>query len=172
MKDDYLINLKFLPLEALKLERTSFSCSVEPLDTYFHKYVSQDVKKGLAKCFVLINEQQAKIIGYYTLSALSIPITDIPQEQIKKGIPYPNIPAVLIGRLAIDTHFQHQGYGKFIIADTIYRIQNNNIAAAVLVVDAKNDTAVSFYQRLGFIEFKTLNQPHKKFFYPLTKIMK
>uniref|UniRef100_Q0I507 N-acetyltransferase domain-containing protein n=1 Tax=Histophilus somni (strain 129Pt) TaxID=205914 RepID=Q0I507_HISS1 len=92
-------------------------CSVEPLENYFHRHVSQDVKKGLAKCFVLINEQQSRIVGYYTLSALSIPITDIPQERISKGIPYPNISAVLVGRLAIDTNFQNQGYGKFLIAD-------------------------------------------------------
>ena len=120
MINENLAYLSVLPLEDLKIERSSFSCSVEPLENYFHRYVSQDVKKGLAKCFVLINEKQSRIVGYYTLSALSISITNIPQERISKGIPYPNIPAVLIGRLAIDTNFQNQGYGKFLIADAIH----------------------------------------------------
>ncbi|HHL1260619.1 TPA: GNAT family N-acetyltransferase, partial [Haemophilus influenzae] len=170
MINENLAYLSVLPLEDLKIERSSFSCSVEPLEKYFHKYVSQDVKKGLAKCFVLINEQQSRIVGYYTLSALSIPITDIPQERISKGVPYPNIPAVLIGRLAIDTNFQKQGYGKFLIADAVHKIKNATVAATILVVEAKNDDASSFYERLGFIEFKEFGGTHRKLFYPLTKL--
>ena len=172
MINENLAYLSVLPLEDLKIERSSFSCSVEPLENYFHRYVSQDVKKGLAKCFVLINEKQSRIVGYYTLSALSIPITDIPQERITKGIPYPHIPAVLIGRLAIDTNFQNQGYGKFLIADAIHKIKNTAVAAAILVVEAKNDNAFSFYERLGFVEFKELEKTRRKLFYPLIKIIK
>lgn len=172
MVSENLPYLGILPLENLKIERNTFSCPVKILEDYFHRYVSQDVKKGLTKCFVLINSQQSRIIGYYTLSALSIPISDIPQERINKGVPYPNIPAVLIGRLAVDMDFQHQGYGKFLIADAIHKIKNTPIGAAVLVVEAKNDSIVSFYERLGFIEFKELKGTYRKLFYPLTKLIK
>lgn len=174
MITDHLESLDILPLDSLNIERISFSCSSQPLEAYFHKYVSQDVKKGLTKCFVLINNKQSKIIGYYTLSALSVFVGDIPSAQ--KHIRYPNIPAVLIGRLAIDTNFQHKGYGKFLVADAIHRIKNNpTIGAAILVVDAINDEAVSFYKKLGFIEFDELNkarESNKKLFYPLTKFLK
>ncbi|WP_245872528.1 GNAT family N-acetyltransferase [Avibacterium endocarditidis] len=142
------------------------------MEKYFRQYASQDVKKGLAKCFVLIDHKQAEIIGYYTLSALSVSVSDIPQERVNKGIPYPNIPSVLIGRLAIDDRFQKQGYGKFLVVDAIYKIKNTNIGAAILVVEEKDDNAVSFYERLGFIEFKELEAKHRKLFYPLTKIIK
>lgn len=171
MINERLSDLEVLPLEELKIDRNSFSCSVEALETYFHKYASQDVKKGLAKCFVLIEHKQSKIIGYYTLSALSVPITDISQERIK-GISYSNIPAVLIGRLAVDTYFQHQGYGKFLVVDAIHKIKNTTVGAALLVVEAKNDEAISFYERLGFIAFKELEGAYKKLFYPLTKFIK
>lgn len=172
MLKDRLPYLIVLPLENLSIPRSSFSCAVKELETYFHKYVSQDVKKGLTKCFVLIDNQESKIIGYYTLSALSVPISNIPQERINKGIPYPNIPAVLIGRLAVDSHFQHQGYGKFLIADAIHKIKHTAVAAALLVVEAKNENAVAFYERLGFIAFKELDAKHQKLFYPLTKLIK
>lgn len=175
MINDHLKYLDILPLENLNIERSSFSCSNESLEAYFHKYVSQDVKKELTKCFVLINNKQSKIIGYYTLSALSVSIRDMPQERIK-GIPYPNIPAVLIGMLAVDTDFQNQGYGKFLVTDAIYKVKNNpTIGAALLVVEAINDEAVSFYKKLGFIEFKELNEAketNKRLFYPLTKSIK
>ncbi|MGX2975510.1 GNAT family N-acetyltransferase [Ursidibacter arcticus] len=172
MIKDSLPYLSVLPLEDLSIKRNSFSCTVKELEDYFHKYASQDVKKKLTKCFVLVENKQSKIIGYYTLSALSVPISDIPQEKRNKNIPYPNIPAVLIGRLAVDTNFQHQGYGKFLIADAIHKIKNTAIGAAILVVEAKNDNAVSFYQRLGFVEFKELIGNHRKLFYPLTTFIK
>lgn len=172
MINDELENLCVLPLEELNLKKDSFSCSIKELEKYFHQYASQDVKRGLAKCFVLINTQQSKIIGYYTLSALSVPISDIPRDRISKGIPYPNIPAVLIGRLAIDDSFRKQGYGKFLIADAMYKIKNTIVGSAILVVEAKDDHAASFYDKLGFIEFKNLEAKHRKLYYPLTKLIK
>ena len=81
-------NLNIIPLDELQIKRGSFSCSVKALKDYFHQYASQDVKKGLAKCYVLIDEQQSKIIGYYTLSSLSIPIIEVPKERLKKDIRY------------------------------------------------------------------------------------
>lgn len=172
MVDNNLENLKVIPLEELKIKKDSFSCHVKALENYFHRYASQDVKKRLSKCFVLIDNKQSKIIGYYTLSALSVLISDIPQERINKGIPYPNIPAVLLGRLAIDDNFQKQGYGKFLIVDAIHKIKNTHIAAALLIVEAKDDNAFAFYNELGFIEFKELNEKYRKLFYPLTNIIK
>lgn len=167
---DNLENLTVIPLDELEIGRNSFSCSVKPLEEYFHKYVSQDVKKGLAKCFVLIDHKTSEIIGYYTLSALSVLVSDIPQERIAKGIPYPNILAVLMGRLAVDDRFQKQGYGKFLIVDAMYKVKNTAIGTALLVVDAKDDSAVEFYKNLGFIEFTDLKQKHRKLFYPLTNL--
>lgn len=51
MINENLPYLSVLPLEDLTIDRNSFSCSSEPLETYFYKYVSQDVKKGITKCF-------------------------------------------------------------------------------------------------------------------------
>ncbi|MFW9278434.1 GNAT family N-acetyltransferase, partial [Glaesserella parasuis] len=135
-------------------------------------YVSQDIKRGLAKCYVMIDKEQSKIVGYYTLSSLSIPFSDVPLERVKKEIPYPILPAALIGRLAIDTNYQNQGFGKILIADAIHKIRTNNLASAVLVVDAKNDDAIAFYEKLGFIKFQDIEGAYQRLFYPLTNIIK
>lgn len=172
MNNENIKNLTVLSLEDLKIKRDSFSCSTKDLETYFHQYVSQDVKKGLAKCFVLVDKKQSKIIGFYTLSAVSLPVSDIPREKVNKGIPYPNIPGVLIGRLAIDDSFQRQRYGTFLITDAIHKVKNTSVGAVVMVVEAKNDDAVSFYKRLGFIEFEYSEARHRRLFYPLTNIIK
>lgn len=172
MLNDNLVNLDIVRLEALKIDRKTFSCNIKALEDYFHQNVSQDVKKGLATCFVLIDNKKSQIIGYYTLSALSILVSDIPQENLKKNIPYPNIPAVLVGRLAVDDHFQKQSYGKFLLVDAIYKIKNSNIGTALLIVDAKDDNAVKFYEKFGFIAFNDIKEGGRKLFYPLSKIIK
>lgn len=172
MIQDNLQNIEVLPLEKLALKRESFSCGVGELERYFHQLASQDVKRGLAKCFVLIDKEKMKIIGYYTLSALSVSVADIPKDRLKKGIPYPNIPAALIGRLAIDDDFQQQGYGQFLVIDAIHNIKNAAVAVAIILVEAKDDNAVAFYKKLGFIEFEEVNSERRKLFYPVNKIIK
>ncbi|MCT8760468.1 GNAT family N-acetyltransferase [Glaesserella parasuis] len=172
MNNDRFNNKTVISIEELSIKRDTFSCGIAELDTYFRKYVSQDIKRGLAKCYVMIDKEQSKIVGYYTLSSLSIPFSDVPLERVKKEIPYPILPAALIGRLAIDTNYQNQGFGKILIADAIHKIRTNNLASAVLVVDAKNDDAIAFYEKLGFIKFQDIEGAYQRLFYPLTNIIK
>lgn len=172
MNNDRFKNKVIMSIDELSIKRDTFSCGIAELDTYFCKYVSQDVKRGLAKCYVMIDKELSKIVGYYTLSSLSIPFSVVPPERIKKYIPYSILPVALIGRLAIDENYQNKGYGKILIADAIYKIKNSNVASAVLVVDAKNDEAISFYEKLGFIKFQDIVGDYQRLFYPLTNIIK
>lgn len=50
------------------INRKTFHCTSEPLNHYFQKTVSQDVKRKLSSCFVAENEQ-GEIVGFYTLAA-------------------------------------------------------------------------------------------------------
>ncbi|URL05614.1 GNAT family N-acetyltransferase [Avibacterium sp. 21-595] len=164
-----LEHIDIVTLSQLKLDRKSF-CSLSPeLNRYFYTQASQDERKELSKCFVLIHQKQAKIIGYYTLSATAINVSDIPKTQIKQEIRYPNIPAALIGRLAVDEQFVGCDYGKFLIADAISKIKESKLAVAVLLVQAKDEQATAFYHKLGFITFL---ERKNMLFLPLTKLIK
>ncbi|MFQ1046990.1 GNAT family N-acetyltransferase [Avibacterium paragallinarum] len=164
-----LDNIDVITLSQLKIERKSF-CSLSPeLNRYFYTQVSQDERKALSKCFILVHQKPAQIIGYYTLSATAINVSDIPEIQIKQEIRYPNIPAALIGRLAIDERFIGRGYGKFLIADAISKIKDSNLAVAALLVNAEDEQAMVFYRKLGFIAFL---ERQNTLFLPLTKLLK
>jgi predicted GNAT family N-acyltransferase len=56
-----------------------------------------------------------------------------------------------MGRLAVDTHFIGLGLGGALVADALQRTLKSDIAAYAMVVDAKDETAVAFYQHHGFI---------------------
>ena len=135
-------------------DRKDFCCGKAMLDDYLHKQANQDIKRKLAACFVLTDSETKQVKAYYTLSNSSIPLELIP-EKSKKHLPksYHSIPTTLLGRLAIDTHFQGMKYGKLLLIDALKRSfdLSKNIGSFAVVVDPLDDAAKSFYTKYGFI---------------------
>nr|WP_254445241.1 GNAT family N-acetyltransferase [Anabaena sp. UHCC 0204] len=79
----------------------------------------------------------------------------MPIEIIKKlKLPkYPQLPATLLGRLAVDKNHRQKGLGEMLLMDALYRSFHNEIATIAVVVDAKDDKARSFYEHYQFIGF-------------------
>jgi GNAT superfamily N-acetyltransferase len=74
---------------------------------------------------------------------------------------YPLVPATLLGRLAADRHQQGKGYGRFLLADALYRAARSEVASFAVIVDAKDDSARRFYERESFLP--SPDQPMKLF---------
>jgi GNAT superfamily N-acetyltransferase len=138
-----------------KHDRVVFSCGIDSLDTYLQKRASQETKKKIATTFVMIEGLTIAVIGYYTLSATSILLTDLPDETARKLPKYPNVPATLLGRLAIDSRYQGKGYGELLITDALRRAlqATTEVASYAVVVDAINERARSFYAQYEFCAF-------------------
>ncbi|WP_267963745.1 GNAT family N-acetyltransferase [Testudinibacter sp. TR-2022] len=153
---------RIIPLNST-FDRNSFDCDSEPLTHYFRHFVTQDIKRKLTNCFILTNTTH-QIIGYYTLSAHSICLSDLPQQMKKKLPRYPTIPSIKMGRLAVNQPFRGQGFGGVLLIDALKRAANSEIGAYALLVDAKDDNAVRFYQHYGFI---SLLDKTDTLFYPL-----
>lgn len=147
--------MKYLtvPLES-RHDRENFSCGKELLDQYFIRQAGQDVKRNLAACFVWPGETSGMIKGYYTLSSTSVSGNGIPINYRKK-LPksYTVVPAILLGRLAVDRQFQGQGIGRLLLVDALRRCveTSGSIGAFALVVDPLDDQARQFYAKYGFI---------------------
>jgi len=125
------------------------------LDDYIKKIVNQNIKRKLTVCFILTKEADI-IIGYYTLSSDNIPLSELPEEIIKK-MPrsYKNLPTTLIGRLAVDEKYKNKGYGRILLLDALercYDISTGNIGSMAVVVDPLDNDAVKFYEHYGFIK--------------------
>lgn len=133
-------------------DRTRFCSGSAPLDSYFQQQVSQDARRRVTTCFVAINKDQ-HIAGFYTLASTSIVLTDLPHAIGKKLPRYPSVPAVRMGRLAVDQNFKGKGLGGALLADALARASRSEIAAFALVVDAKDRIASQFYLHHGFIAF-------------------
>ncbi len=146
-------------------DRTRFDCSQPSLNRYIKQQASQDIRRAICRIFVAMQLKSSSILGYYTLSALSISVTNLPQD-IAKRLPKHPLPAVLIWRLPVDKLAQRQGIGKMLLADAVKRTLTirEELGIYALVVDAIDDYAASFYNRFGFIPFDTSNH---RLFLPL-----
>ena len=146
---DFVVSL----LDTRKHDRAAFSCGEPSLDTYLQRQASQDVKRRAAVVYVLTQPGEGRVVGYYTLSAASVRLTDLSEETQKKLARYPNVAASLIGRLAVDEGYKGQGWGAQLLRHALLRTleQSRELAIAVVSVDALNDDARRFYERYGFM---------------------
>ncbi|MCL2659276.1 MAG: GNAT family N-acetyltransferase [Acidobacteriaceae bacterium] len=131
-------------------DRSRFDSGSGPLNRYLCEQAAQDVRRRVTACFVALADGN-RIVGYYTLASASLLLADLPVSMAKKLPRYPTVPAVRMGRLAVDQAFQGRGLGGALLADALDRSARSEIAAYALMVDAKDDAAASFYQHHGFI---------------------
>ena len=114
----------------------------------------------MAAPFVLMLPDGA-IGGYHTLSATSVNLAELPVKMTRKLPRCPLVPATLLGRLAVDRRHQGKGYGRFLLADALFRSLRSEIASFAVIVDAKDDNARRFYERESFLPLP--DQPMKLF---------
>jgi ribosomal protein S18 acetylase RimI-like enzyme len=140
-----------LRIEALgaQHDRKGFACGVPALDRYLQEQATQDIKRRVSNCFVGVGPR-GEIAGFYTFAATSLPLGDLPPDLAKKLPRYPLVPAGLIGRLATASAFQGQGIGGALILDAVIRASRSDPAIFAVIVDAKDERAVRFYEHLGF----------------------
>lgn len=149
--------------------RSSFHCGIESLDNYIKKQAKQDVKRRISQVFIATDLMNPEIIvGFYTLSSLSISLKDMPTKLSKK-LPRHPIPAALIGRLAVRQNKQGTGIGRMLLTDAVKRTLkvSSDIAIYALVVDAINVQAELFYKQYGFTR---LSINSSRLFLPLQNI--
>ena len=130
--------------------KDGFDCGIAELNQYLFRQSGQDVRKYYAALFVAVESATNRIIGYYTLSNTSVNLDAVPSALRKKLPRYTEIPAIRLGRLAVDITAKGQGIGSELLADAAIRSVLNVAAWVVMTVDAKDDKACSFYKKYGF----------------------
>ncbi len=137
-------------------DRKGFDCGDDKLNRYLREIVSQDEKRGLAKCYICCKENEPyRIVGFFTLSSSCVYREMLPDEinKIKKKhIAYDSVPVILIGRLAVDTEYQGKGIGILILIHALKIASeiSRKVGVLAVMVDAKSNEVVEFYKRFGF----------------------
>lgn len=140
-------------LLAKRHDRAAFRCASAPLTTYLQQIARKDAERHVAAVFVMVDDAApATIMGYYTLSAFAVEVTELPADLQRKLPRYPRLPATLLGRLARDERFP--GTGSLLLMDALCRAYQKSaeIASLAVVADAKDEAALTFYRKFGFAQ--------------------
>ena len=136
----------FCPLNG-NLSRDNFDCGVPELNDYLKKYARQNQKKGIAKTFVAIpNDGSTVVAGYYSISMSEIQRESLP-ENYKRRLPRYPVPAMRIGKLAVDKSLQGRGLGEKMLVDALRRAVrfSEDIGIFAVKVDSLNEQVKAYY---------------------------
>src|SRR6218665_1332982 len=93
-------SLQLAPLDTAH-DRATFRSDSEPLNRYLREQVTQDIRCRVAACFVALVDGQPTV-GYSSVASKSLLLADLPASTGKKLPRCPSVPAVRMGRLAVD----------------------------------------------------------------------
>lgn len=132
-------------------ERGPFASGDEPLDRYLKTQAGQDIRRRAAAVFVAVEADTTRVCGYYTLAAAQLDAGAISDAARGKLPRYPQFPAALVGRLAVDTAHGGQGLGKALVADAVARAVAVDTLPVMFVVVEAYEHRRGFYERQGFL---------------------
>lgn len=123
--------------------------SGEPVLDHWPRRALQNEETGVSRTYVICVGR--KVVGYYCLAAGAVAHAGAP-GRIRRNMPDP-VPAMVLGRLAIDKACQGSGMGTGLLRDAVLRtIQAADIAGIrVILVHAISEAAKRFYERHGFV---------------------
>ncbi len=135
-----------------KHDRSAFSCGKAPLDAYLQTLVSQYEKRRLGRTYVATEADSTRVAGYYTLASGSIGLS-ILTENVRKKLPKHPVPAIHLGRLAVDQTFHGRRLGETLLFHALRLALelSEKLGAFAIDVLAIDEEAVTFYQKYGFL---------------------
>ena len=154
------------PLDLSRHQRDGFDSGESILDEWLRRYAGQSRRRDTAATWVIADPDDV-VVAYASVAMTGIDRSAAPTT-ITKGAPDP-IPALLIGRLAVDRRYAGLGVGTALTAHALTTAVelNKKAACRAIVVTALNANARLWWQRLGFRPFHP-NDPNELDLYLLT----
>jgi GNAT superfamily N-acetyltransferase len=129
---------------------THFESGETVLDEWLQRRALKNLQSGASRTYVICSKVSLNVVGFFSLSMGQILASDV-VGSMRRNMPT-NIPAVVLGRLAIDITWQGKGVGRALLAEVMRRAlrASDEVAARLLIVHAISPAAESFYKHHGF----------------------
>jgi len=131
-------------------ELAGFGSGEISLDDWLRERALDNLRLGASRTYVVCAAGTRRVVAFYALAMGSILAREVPGT-MRRNMPRV-IPAVVLGRLAVDATCQSQGLGGLMLRDAVLRAMRaaGEVSARLLVVHALSPAAEAFYQRHGF----------------------
>lgn len=139
-------------LDPARHDRSRFDSGEPTLDEWLRRYAGQNRRRDTAATWVITTPDD-RVVAYASLAMTAIDRSAAPRE-VAKQAPDP-VPALLLGRLAVDKDFAGLGVGTALVAYVLATAIELNAKAAcrAVVVAALDARARAWWERLGFHPF-------------------
>ncbi|MDP2712610.1 MAG: GNAT family N-acetyltransferase [Solirubrobacteraceae bacterium] len=140
------------PLDPSRHDRSGFDSGEPALDDWLRRYAGQNRRRDTAATWVIATVKR-EVVAYASLAMTAIDRSAAPGP-IAKRAPDP-VPALLLGRLAVDHRLRGLGIGTTLVAHVLATAAELNAKAAcrAVVVTALHEHARAWWERLGFHPF-------------------
>ena len=131
----------------------NFDCGEPSLNDWLKNRALKNELTDASRTYVVCYNDL--VVAYYSLHLGAIQHNEAVRK-IKRKMPNP-IPAIVLGRLAVDRSHQGEGLAKGLMKDIFLRaIQVAELAGTkAILVKALNEKVSIFYQSFGFVRSKT-----------------
>ena len=141
---------------------TNFKCASDDLNNFLKEDALNQQKNKLNITKIVICDDT--IVGFVSLLTDTIPLKDIRDEDTKLDIKNQlditskkrKLPAIKIGRFAVDEQFTHKGLGSEILMSILFNIKNiaeNHVGLRFVTVEGYA-SSYEFYSNHNFINLK------------------
>ncbi len=129
---------------------TAFDSGEPVLDEWLRRRAWNNLLTAASRTYVVCPTGSFRVVGYFALSMGQI-LAHEASGSMRRNMPK-FIPAVVLGRLAIDRAWQGKGLGRALLADAIQRSlrASAEVSARLVIVHAISPAAEAFYLHHGF----------------------
>ena len=144
------------PLDPRRHHREQFDSGEPVLDEWLRRYAGQNRRRDTAATWVITDVDDV-VVAYAGVAMTGIDRSAAP-EKLARRAPDP-VPALLVGRLAVDRRYATLGIGTALTAHVLATAVelNEKAACRAVVVTALNPTARAWRERLGLHPFDPAN---------------
>jgi GNAT superfamily N-acetyltransferase len=137
------------PFDRTRHDRSEFDSGEPTLDDWLRRYAGQNRRSNTAATWVIVDEHDV-VAAYASLSMTGIDRASA--GPFGRGAPEP-VPALLIGRLAVDRRHAGLGLGTALVAQLLGTAAelNEKAACRAVVVTAVNEGAREWWESFGFV---------------------
>ncbi len=133
-------------------DRKRFDCGQADLNRFISNYARQSHESGAAKTYCAIDESDGKtILGFYSISPGQVDFHSVPIAARPGG--GHALSGFRLARLAVAKVYQGRSLGGHLLANAVERCirVSAEVGGNALLIDAKDDRAVKWYERYGAI---------------------
>lgn len=129
---------------------SSFDSGEPVLDDWLRQRAWNNLQMAASRTYVICPPESTRVVGYFAIAMGQLLAQDATGAMRRNMPKY--IPAVTLGRLAIDLSCRGQGLGRALLKEVVRRslVASAEVSARLLIVHAISPAAEAFYLHHGF----------------------